>query len=483
MKKWGIYLRAPDAFLEAVEKRLSRLKKLSTLVEIRFGTLTGWNGFYCPTPRSAAYELFAKVDPRYKVPLVRTIKDVDRFVATSTHCEGELFVCDEPKAKLKGAGTRAYIAWAEKQRNTDGVLRYKTGEMAGREPWYSTRDPVKGNVIFPMFIGRQHFAISNPKRFAITNNLLAGTVRKVAHRKIVAAVTNSSWFALSCELYGRVNLGEGALKIEKIDLDEILVPDFDLFSANDIALLDATFKGMASRNPLPIEEEVSQPDRAVIDAIICRALELPEGADGEIRTAVVELCNEREFVSDMRRDRASDRVQRDVREVMEEIIAQVMPLQGIKRFPEDFALIGAKSEKLLVPSGDLEIVSAPRVTNQTDIFAGLPVYRVRAAAGYKAEFNDAETVEFIYLAQNGKERTVTAPLASGDKMRMISEYKVYVQTFEATLGHAVRQRVLDGRLVRGIVRDVIAQSGLIIEELNLSPRQKRSGSAERKLTA
>lgn len=191
MKKWGIYLRAPDAFLDVVEKRPELLRKLSTLVEIRFGTLTGWNEFYCPTKRDAAHSLFKKVSGRYKIPLIRTIKDLDKCVASATNCEGELFVCNDKKAKLNGAGVRAYIAWGEKQKK-DGIFRSKSGEMARRNPWYSTRDPVKGDVIFPMFVGGKHFSISNPKTFAITNNLLSGTVIKKKHRKIVAAITNSS---------------------------------------------------------------------------------------------------------------------------------------------------------------------------------------------------------------------------------------------------------------------------------------------------
>jgi hypothetical protein len=472
MKKWNIYLRAPDAFLDVLENRNNLVKKLSTLVEIKFGTLTGWNKFYCPSPRDPGYPLFSKVDKRYRLPLIRTIKDIDHYVAAVAHCEGELFVCDVAKSKLKGAGTRAYIIWAEKQRNKDGALIFKTGEMKNRSPWYSTRVPVKGNVIFPMFIGNKHFTISNPQRFAITNNLLAGTVIKPSHRKVVASVANSSWFALACELYGRVNLGEGALKIEKTDLDEISVPDFDLFTSNDIATFDAVFKRMAKRQPLPINEEIKQPDRLAIDKIVCRVLGLPETAGEEIRTAVVELCTERESISEMRKERFSERVHRDIGEVRHEIVSQIVP-EGFKEFPEDFGASIVKSQKLRVPAGKLKLVVAPRSKHQADMFSGSPVYRVQGEPDYDEEFDDPETVEFVYLAQNGTERIVLAPTREAEKSQMISEYKAYVHALGISLEQAVRERVLDGKLVRGIVRQIMAEAGLISEEFNFRINSKR----------
>jgi len=465
MKKWNIYLRAPDAFLDVVENRPNLVKKLSTLVDIKFGTLTGWNKFYCPAPRDAGYELFKKVDKRYRIPLIRTVKDIDHYVATIGHCEGELFVCDVTKSKVKGAGTLAYINWAEKQKSADGVLMCKTGEMKRRSPWFSTRAPVKGNVVFPMFIGRKHFVISNPQQFAITNNLLAGTVIKSTHRKVVASVTNSSWFALACELYGRVNLGEGALKIEKIDLDEMPVPDFDLFTKSDITTFDNVFKRMANRHPLPIKEEMKQQDRLAIDSIICHSLKLPASAGQEIRNAVVELCQERELISELRKERLSERVHRDISEVRHEIVSEVIP-EGTLEFPEDFGVSINKSQRIRIPASQLRVVAAPRVKHQSDMFTGSPVYCVQGEPNYNEKFDDPETVEFVYLAQNGTSRDVWAPVSAADKGNMISEYKAYVHTLGLSLEQAVRERVLDGKLVRGIVRQVLDEAGLISEEFS-----------------
>ena len=283
---------------------------------------------------------------------------------------------------------------------------------------------------------------------------------------------------MSCELYGRINLGEGALKIEKTDLDEILVPDFELFSANDIDELDAAFKCMAKRSPLPIEKEVQQADRRRIDTIINRVLKLAPGADEEIRQAVVELSDERALVSELRRERSSARVQRDTVEVTHEIVSQVLP-SGIKRFPEEFVMVGEASQKIRIPSAGMELVSAPRMKHQADIFAGKPVYVVRADENYKAEFDDPETVEFVYLAQDGEEREVLAPMTADQKRRVIDEYKVYVRTIENTLERAIRERVLDGKLVRGIVQQVMESTGLKTEQINLSPRPLKRASAEK----
>jgi hypothetical protein len=469
MKKWGIYLRAPNAFLEVVEQRPTLLRKLSTIVDVRFGTLTGMNAFYCPLPSKPAYSLFSKVDARYRIPLIRTIKDLGGFVALRSQCRRELFVCSDSKSKIKGAGTRAYISWAEKQK-LDNVPWPKVGEMASRDPWYSTRDPVRGDVIFQMFVGAKHYSIANPDHFVITNNLLAGSAKNPETLDIIWAVTNSSWFALCYELYGRINLGEGALKIEKTDLDEIPLPDFSLFKKVDIKQLSLAFSSMRKRAPLPIEQDILEADRRSIDEVVGKVLQHTAQDQEAIRKAVVELSLERSTIADMRRVQSTERVRRDISEVTHEIVADFTP-SGFRKFPEDFATPKGKTQKLAIPSGNMQVIRAPRAKGQADIFEGAAVYSVKADDDFAAEFPDLETVEFVHYSQNGVHREVSAPAAPAAKAAMTKEYLRYLAQTTSGIEKAVRERVLDGRMVRNVVDQILDQSGLTRSQLRF--RSKR----------
>jgi hypothetical protein len=87
------------------------------------------------------------------------------------------------------------------------------------------------------------------------------------------------------ELFGRTNLGQGALKTEGTDLQKIYVlrPELLPHSANEVA------QQIITRSVLPLEEELQQPDRRILDDIMFDALGLTQGE----REAVVELVRKR----------------------------------------------------------------------------------------------------------------------------------------------------------------------------------------------
>lgn len=472
MTKWGIYLRAPDEFLNVVETSPPKWKRLDEVADVRFGTLTGLNEFYCPRPTASGYELFQKVDPAYRIPLVRTPKDIDGYVIEERHCEGELFVCSEAKGKLKGAGTRAYIEWAEKQKKK-GVLWPKMGEMATRTPWYSTRTPVRGDVTFQMFIGMKHFTPANPKNFVITNNLLGGTVKNPENKAVFSAICNSNWFALCAELHGRVNLGEGALKIEKTDLDGYPLPDLSLFNAAARKRMHTLFLAMTKGAPASIDTEAYRPERTAIDRMICDVFGLPAGAEANIANAVVSLAREREEIAEMRRFRSSQRVVRDVAEVANEIVSIVLP-SGTRRFPEDFCSTYAELTSVPVPASDLKVISAPRIKHQDDIFGNKATYVIAGSDGYELQVTDPETVEIIFFAQNGSARTVIVPKGIPDQAAILAAYKDYIAAIKGSIEEAVRERVLDGGLVRGLAEKILEDAGVVTGKLSFRPARVAS---------
>jgi len=99
----------------------------------------------------------------------------------------------------------------------------------------------------------------------------------------------STLFWLMRELYGRSNLGEGALKVEGSDLARmpVLPPgDWSKGVKNEA-------KTLLCREQLPLREEMRQPDRLAIDDVVGDVLRLTKGEREAVRSAVICLVEAR----------------------------------------------------------------------------------------------------------------------------------------------------------------------------------------------
>jgi len=104
-------------------------------------------------------------------------------------------------------------------------------------------------------------------------------------------------------LYGRSNLGEGALKSEGIDINKFMVLDstYDkvppLFNNVANHEIDSLFKqcGIDPESNIPIEEQEPKPlpDRAELDNIVFDALNLTKDERKEVYRAVCRLVANR----------------------------------------------------------------------------------------------------------------------------------------------------------------------------------------------
>jgi SAM-dependent methyltransferase len=473
ISKWGHYLRAPAAFERVLRERRTSLSDLHDVIAVKFGTLTGWNEFYCPTDSEPGYETFQHVEPEYLAPLVRTIKDARGFRLTKVHCKGNLFVCDEPKAALRGTKAFQHIRWGEHQTNADGERMSETGEMANRNPWYRTRAPVRGDVAFQMFIGNRHFSPANADGYCVTNNMLAGEFRKRSHVEVGWPILNSLWFFLAVELYGRINLGEGALKVEKIDLEVMPIPRMDAVLAAGLApRLTKAFERMARREPLPIAEEVQAEDRRDLDDAIFEFLGLNEKERRELRESVVELAVEREKVADERRFQQERRQLRDVAIVEDEVRAEILP-EGLKPFPEAFLEEGVKTRAFDIPAKGLRVAEAPSIKGQSDLFKGDPVYRLEGDGGYGSTVASPEEAEYIYCSQNGVARKVQIPLDPAHARLAVVEYRKYLHAVENSLFQAIFARSQSAVRATALSRKLLTAAGATTEPLAFPVQRSR----------
>jgi hypothetical protein len=287
------------------------------------------------------------------------------------------------------------------------------------------------------------------------------------------AILNSVWFFLAMELYGRVNLGEGALKVEKIDLEVMPIPRPEsLIAAGLASRLTRAFERMSRREPLPISEEVERADRRDLDDAIFEFFGLSEGERRDLREAVVELAAEREKVADERRFQQERRQQRDIAIVEDEVRAEVLP-DGLKRFPEDFLQRGVRTRAIDIPAKGLWVVEAPQIKGQSDLFKGEPVYRLEGDGQFRINVSSSEEAEYIYCSQNGVARTVQIPVDRTQVRLAVAEYRKHLYTAENNLFQAIFARSQSAARATALSRKLLIDAGGTIEPLVFPTARRR----------
>nr|MBI3613128.1 hypothetical protein [Nitrospirota bacterium] len=213
--------------------------------------------------------------------------------------------------------------------------------VAKREPgWYAlpNTETNLAKVFFAQALGERHMHRFSPVDLIPDARLYF--LEPKAHVKDItlSALLNSSLCALSCEIAGRVTMGDGVLELKVEDArDYLLVPDLREAGGEKKAIASA-FETLCKREIGSVFEEVKQKDRQALDAAILTAIGLdPKKRLKTMYEALCELVQERiglgEQRGKMRKTKA--RKARAEKESFQEVLEAILP-EGPKRFPEDF---------------------------------------------------------------------------------------------------------------------------------------------------
>lgn len=107
------------------------------------------------------------------------------------------------------------------------------------------------------------------------------------------AFINSTLLIFMSELFGRVNLGDGLLTTYGPEIINFLTIDPSVFSVNAKKNLLIAFESLKSRDVKSIFDEIRQPDRRALDAIIFDALGLTASEREAVYEAVADLVSRR----------------------------------------------------------------------------------------------------------------------------------------------------------------------------------------------
>jgi len=245
-------------------------------LQFRRGVTTNCNAFFYPQGPEAE-----DIEPEYLLPVLRS----PRWGARKLHLEAtsltsRLFHCQRSEDELSALGHHGAMAWIRRgslMKNAKG--RPLPQSLSGR-PWYSLR-PRLYQVVFTKAIHDTHRHPLCDAPIAIDQRFYgvksgADSSEDPLQPLLVAAALNSGIAALSAEIIGSTNLGQGALDLPLGRVKEaLLIPDGRRLDPCSRQAVVEAFASM-SRRPLgPLWEERARKDRRALDAAWFSGLGLP----------------------------------------------------------------------------------------------------------------------------------------------------------------------------------------------------------------
>ena len=252
--RWGELLRAPALALRPAPA----LVPLSRWAVVQRGHTTGANDFFYLEPERVAEW---GIEARFRRPLLKSLRGINQLQVSAADCRHELLTIP-PDAPLAATAVANYLAWGE----AGGIHRRAT--CASRRPWYCLPTQPDGQLLLAKGVWQRHFAPLADGPLAVDQQLyrlrLAAALLPAA-----AALLNSAWFALQCELRGRVNLGEGVLWLATYELAGIPLPDLTTLDADRRAALAAAHERLSAHPIVPTTaDDLAQPDRLALDELV-----------------------------------------------------------------------------------------------------------------------------------------------------------------------------------------------------------------------
>jgi hypothetical protein len=235
--------------------------------------------------------------------IIRSIRECKRIAVRRSDLKYRVLLVDKPKEALRGTNVLKYIEYGEKL----GLSNPDTNPTCGkRTPWYKLDKREPPPLLFPDVIFERYISPIN-EADALADYDLHEIVPFDRNKTIlIGALLNCTLSALFAELNGRVNLGQGSLKLQSREIASIPIVNPSIISSKVQSEIERVFNKMKEREIDSIFEEIGanssaevslekvKPDRRELDRIIMgEILGLSEEEQLEVYRAVVDLVKSR----------------------------------------------------------------------------------------------------------------------------------------------------------------------------------------------
>ncbi|WP_040334544.1 HsdM family class I SAM-dependent methyltransferase [Candidatus Magnetobacterium casense] len=442
--KWGQYLRAPGVYFEILQRCADKLVALKEVANVTRGiTTNNVKFFYFKKDIIDHWSL----EKNYVVgPIIYTPKEVPDILIDTSLLKRYLFVCNEERKRLAGTSALKYIKAGELKRY-DASLTFKS-----RDDWYGIGEINEEPCC--LYYARQDVSyrvIFNPDGIIANDNLYRITPRDKDNNKLLCGVLNSTLFYLEIEINGRINLGDGALKIQVYEVEILPILDISNISNNMKESILKAFEKLISRPVKSIFEEVKLRDRQALDSAVLEALGLdPKVYLKPLYDGLTGMVRERIELAKSRKRSKQARTTRDVESLKEQVIEEVIPY-GLKRFPEGFVdpkdLKGVR--EISVDKGPLRLGS---------YFMGQQ--EVVSEGGFRYVAASLHEARFIVYAHRPNSFIIRIPKEPLVIAKAVDDYERYLTDLKARLFSAFLVRTHDHKQSEALVQQMFQRLGL-----------------------
>ncbi len=444
--KWGKFLRAPDVYFELMDAIGDKLVPLSEVADVRRGYTTGINEFFYLTPDKA--KLYG-IEEEYLVSVVKSPKEIDGLVVNPDKLKFRLFMCNKSKDELRAEGHMGALRYieqvGEKGATKAGVKWPEVPSVRGRKYWWGLPD-IQSRILWVVAYGEKLYTGYSLDSIHIDKRLYSCESDKFEEMDL-AAILNSALVFLQIEAeIGHVNLGDGAIFCNVIDVDNFLfVPKPEFISdTGDL------FAKLLNRKVFPIPKEVKQPDRREMDSAILSALGLdPAEWLDRIYDGLTELVRERLELPKMRNKAKKVRKAQSTEGVIEDLVKDYQ--DRLRPFPQDFCDLE-----------DWEYIDLPQGQFERCVTNGMMSYCEALYKGkmWQYEFKTEWEALYAYYGQRPKIMLLKRPKSDHALVNAVHDYQRWMDELQERIARDALSRVLSPAESETIAREVMRRLGL-----------------------
>jgi hypothetical protein len=454
--KWGVYLRAPDAFFELTDEYADAFVPLRELAEVKFGLKTGADGFFFvkditdealeEEPINSKFRsLFGisrrqtntvriirasdnsahAVEADYLEPVLPSLMGIESVEITREDLEHFVLLVEGPKARLQNQHVLKYIRWGEKQ------ALHERPSCASRNPWFDLTSTTRAPIILPKIQQYRHIISWNEHHFICGSALLEVTPRGGINAAALCALLNSTVCALAKHVYARQHGREGSIQLDVYAANMLLVPDISHAAPELLTALSESLNRLRQRRSLDLDEEFDLADRRELDDFVLQVIGIRDAEDratflerlyGQMRE-MYGATREVEKEMQVYRRRMARRGKLTPRSIAAEIW-ESFDKSDLRHFPDDFISDGISQEVIrLAPAHKIQLIN--------DLFQK----GVLKANGDTYSLRDPERASFAArVLEEGHSGKVGIPNDPQVCIRVLGEHNRYRADMERTFG-------------------------------------------------
>jgi methylase of polypeptide subunit release factors len=278
--RWGAFWRAPEVMLRRPPRPLVALHQWA---EVQRGFTTGANHFFYLNPEQIDRW---SIEPEFRRPLLKSLRGVDQLRPDRSAADYE-WLAIPSDARLADTHAGEYVEWGMAQ----GIHLRRT--CAARRPWYSLPEQPAAALLMAKGIWQRHFVALPQEPMAVDQQVYRLMPGHGVDAEVAAALLNSAWFALQCELHGRLNLGEGVLWLAAYELSEVELPDPRAIDPATAARLVQSFRQLAERPVAETVADLNRLDRWGLDELVFDLIGLSPPDREAVRQALLDCLTSR----------------------------------------------------------------------------------------------------------------------------------------------------------------------------------------------